>query len=186
MNKHLLLGLLLLASTVVSAEETAAAKPLKIGYVQGEKLMDVQSDSVLDEMKEIFNELKSEIESRIAKWQAENQKHQKEKADLRSEKAKWSSAESREEKLVELAKKEEDLARDQRLIENYQARQAQKIQMTMGNKIKKAVEQFGKKEDYDLVLVGGAFYIGSRVDVTDKVRALLNKEYAATKKKETK
>ena len=185
MNKHLFLSLLLLAPAAAIADEPAASKPMKIGYVRAEKLMDIQAVEALDEIKDLDKELTTELEGRVAKWQSENQKLEKDAADLRSEKAKWSSPESREAKFEELAKRSDKLGSDKRYIENFQNRQQQKIQMEMYNKIKKSVEQFGEKEGFDLVLVAAAFYVGKRVDVTVEVRTMLNKEYETTKKKTT-
>ncbi len=77
--------------------------------------------------------------------------------------------------LAEVEKFKSTLKSEQKIfIIEYKTRRAQEMNK-IKTKVKKVINSFGKKEKYDLILYTGIVYNNKGIDITDKVRAALDK-----------
>ncbi len=140
---------------------TAFAEP-KVGYVQMKVIM--QSQQILDIGKKLQNEFKprnAELE-KIDKQLAEKEAAlEKESASL--------SATVLQNKRRDLQRQRLDLDRKRaKQHEDFELRKREEIN-SFQNSINQTINIIGEKEGYDLILYNVGAYVGSKVDITDKV-----------------
>jgi outer membrane protein len=158
--KKLYCLLLLLVALPALAAPNAA--PLKIGYVQLDKLM--QSPASLEVGKKLqqeFTPRNNELQKLKKQIDDKEAAYDKEMVTMTPTVRQTRSKEISELKL-EFQQRQRELAED---FELRKREERAKLQ----DRINKAVTAVSQAEGYDLVVYGNAAYAGKKVDITDKV-----------------
>ncbi len=189
MNKLLLLSCVtLFGYSIVQADgeiAKATIQPSKVAYVRLEKIMPMDTmESGSREWRDGIKKITDYVSNEAAKIKADYDKYAK-LADNVEQSKKLMDQETLHRKQRELEDLQNKIQRDDADLKQIRAKQAQDLQMKMYEKIQKTTGDFAEKQGWDLVMLGGALYVNKRIDITDEILALLNKEYDAQKAKET-
>lgn len=163
-----------------------AERPQKFAVVQPNKIF-LEGDGGSLEWKERTEMLRADVMERGQKIQADIQRFQQLKMELESAnqgKTKWSTPESREEKIREAAVLERGIEVAYKAASEYEMQKAQEIQNDLIKKLERVVADIAKEQQFDVVFAGGVVYASPAVDITPLVVERLNKEYQVKRKAE--
>lgn len=150
-----------------AADETALAKPAKIGFVNTEKLL---RDSIPAQ------EAQSRLENEFKKREADYQKlynNLRAKYEQYDKNAAIMPDAQRKKAEIELKDLETDLQRKRREIQEDYNRRRNEAVASIVEKANQAIKEIAEKQDYDLILQE-AVTVSPRVDITDDVLKLLD------------
>jgi putative sterol carrier protein len=176
------------AGPVPFAPKPVVIEPTKHAFVRIEKIMPMDNpDQGCHEWRDDAKKVADYRSNEVARMQADYQKLQ-ELEESYKKGAKYMDVEATTKKSRELEDLGAKLQRDQEDLKRTITGQLQNMQAKLAGKIEKiAHDFFVKKQGWDAVSIAsiGTLAISERVDVTDEMKALLNKEYDAQKAKET-
>ena len=164
-----LLGRLLFAGLFAFTVSTKAAE-LKIGYVQGDKILQEAPQTA---------ESGKKLEKEFSPRTQELERLQKQIKDIESsldKEALTISDTDRKNKERDAANLKIDFQRKQReLREDVNLRKNEELG-SLQDRINKAVTAVSETDGYDLVVYGGVAYANKKIDITDKVLKSLGKK----------
>lgn len=155
-------ALLALASTVATAQE------LKIGYVNGERVLreSNQAKAAQTKLEAEFKKREGDINDVGVKLRAAVEKLEKDAPTL--------AEAERTRRQRELAEQDRDFQRKRReLMEDFNQRKNEEL-ASISERATRIIKQLAETEKYDLILQDGVFAASARVDITKRVIDALN------------
>lgn len=150
------------ATTVVAAQE------LKIGYVNGERVLreSNQAKAAQTKLEAEFKKRETDINDTGNKLRATAEKLEKDAPTL--------SETERTRRQRELAEQDRDFQRKRReLMEDFNQRKNEEL-ASISERATRIIRQLADTEKYDLILQDGVFAASARVDITKRVIDALN------------
>lgn len=158
---------LLIALALGVAAVAASAQELKIGYINGERLLRESAPAKAAQAK-----LETEFGKREREL-AEDGNRLKAAADKLDKEAPTLAESERNRRQRELVEQDRDLQRKRRVFqEDLNLRKNEELANVV-ERANRVIKQIFDQEKYDLILQEGVVFAGPRVDITDKVIRLL-------------
>jgi outer membrane protein len=158
---------LLIALALGVAAVAASAQDLKIGYINGERLLRESAPAKAAQAK-----LETEFGKREREL-AEDGNRLKAAADKLDKEAPTLAESERNRRQRELVEQDRDLQRKRRVFqEDLNLRKNEELANVV-ERANRVIKQIFDQEKYDLILQEGVVFAGPRVDITDKVIRLL-------------
>ena len=158
---------LLIALALGAAAIAASAQELKIGYINGERLLRESAPAKAAQAK-----LETEFGKREREL-AEDGNRLKAAADKLDKEAPTLAESERNRRQRELVEQDRDLQRKRRVFqEDLNLRKNEELANVV-ERANRVIKQIFDQEKYDLILQEGVVFAGPRVDITDKVIRLL-------------
>lgn len=157
----------------------------KVAYVETQKLINTDKvDSTLHEWRDRFNELRKLQEQAEEQVKGNQEKYEKLRKELEeAKKSKLTSADSVKSKEEELMRLQNDISMSVQMIQQGVMQMLQQIQQDIIVKLEKAAKTLREKQGWDLILMVGGLSCSDRVNLTEEIRTLLDKEYDSEKAK---
>jgi Skp family chaperone for outer membrane proteins len=193
------LGLCALATSALLAADTADQKkstavalpttttvisPTKTAYVRLDKVMPRDNfDSGAHEWRDGVKKITDYASNESAKIKADHERWLKLKENFEKSQ-KMMDDDALQKKARELEDLQNKIKRDSNDVQQVMANQEQALQRKMLARAEKVANDFFiKKQGWDAVFIGAALAISDRIDITDEMMAVMNKEYDAEKTK---
>jgi outer membrane protein len=160
------------AFTLLLGAAAASAEELKVGVVD-------QRRGILttDQGKQAQKDLEQFAEQKKAALKPAQESFQKKQEELESQRFVLSDT-ALEERMLELEKQRRELERDVQAVRDELQLQERKMLKPILDKWAKAVEDFGKEKEFDVILdrsTPGILYHSSALDITDLIIQRVNK-----------
>jgi outer membrane protein len=167
-NPKTLVQMAVVSAVAALTISSAAAQEAKIGYINSQRIF---SESTL--AKTATDKIKQEFAKRAADLQDLDGRFKAAQAKLEKDAPVMSDADRTrgQHDLIEMGK---DLQRKQREFQEDVTQRQNEERDAISSRITKVINQIGAAEKYDMI-VQDAVYHSPRVDITDKVLAVLNK-----------
>jgi outer membrane protein len=153
------------------------AKDAKIGCIEPATII-IKCDKWTD----LGREAQEALNNKGQKLQAKQQKLQEKMKKLESMGAAASKT-ARQELEEEVAKLRNEIQIEYESLQATEQRMSQEAQMEIVKDIEDATKQIAQEEDMDMITAGAVVYAKAELNMTDKVLARVNQNYAANKKK---
>lgn len=175
------LALALIVSLFAAPLLPLATVETKVAGIEIEKLMNGEKvEEGLHEWRDRIKDLQSTLEKTEVKLKEDEQKLKKLYDEIQElNKSKVASEETRKSKAEEFMKMQNEFQTNVNYVQEFRMKSLQMIQQDIFGKIQKTANELGQKAGWDLVVFGGFGHISKRVNMTDEVRASLDKEYDA-------
>jgi outer membrane protein len=167
---------LLLAACLATASVAATAQELKIGYINGERVLRESTPA-----KAAQSKLESEFSKREREL-TDDGNRLKAAADKLDKEAPTLSETERNRRQRELVEQDRELQRKRRAFQEDLNQRKNEELANVVERANRVIKQIFDQEKYDLILQEGVVFAGPRVDITDKVIRALNNAPAAGSK----
>jgi outer membrane protein len=159
---------LLVALLVASAGVTAGAQEIKIGYINGERVLreSIPAKAAQAKLEAEFGKREREL--------AEDANRLKADADKLDKEAPTLSESERTRRQRELVEQDRDLQRKRRAFQEDLNQRKNEELANVVERANRVIKQIFDSEKYDLIVQEGVVFAGPRVDITDKVIKALN------------
>jgi len=159
------LGLALLLATV---GVTAAAQEIKIGYINGERVLreSTPAKAAQAKLETEFGKRERELADDTSRLKAEADKLDKEAPTLPEA--------ERNRRQRDLVEQDRDLQRKRRAFQEDLNQRKNEELANVVERANRVIKQIFDSEKYDLIVQEGVVFAGPRVDITDKVIKALN------------
>jgi outer membrane protein len=166
---------LILATCLAAAPLWATAQELKIGYINGERVLRESTPAKAAQTK-----LEAEFGKREREL-ADDTNRLKAAADKLDKEAPTLSETERTRRQRELVEQDRDLQRKRRAFQEDLNQRKNEELANVVERANRVIKQIFDSEKYDLIVQDGVVFAGPRVDITDKVVRALNGAPAAGK-----
>lgn len=156
------------AAMIAGAALGASAQDLKIGYINGERVLRESAPA-----KAAQGKLEVEFGKREREL-AEDGNRLKAAADKLDKDAPTLSETERSRRQRELVEQDRDLQRKRRAFQEDLNQRKNEELANVVERANRVIKQIFESEKYDLILQEGVVFAGARVDITDKVIRTLN------------
>jgi outer membrane protein len=153
---------------IAGASLSASAQDLKIGYINGERVLRESAPA-----KAAQGKLEVEFGKREREL-AEDGNRLKAAADKLDKDAPTLSEAERSRRQRELVEQDRDLQRKRRAFQEDLNQRKNEELANVVERANRVIKQIFEAEKYDLILQEGVVFAGARVDITDKVIRTLN------------
>lgn len=175
--KHALLAGIIFFSA--SSITLVTVEAIKIAIVSFAKIFDPKTGAL--KWRDKVQELQKEMEPRIKKFQADQEKLKKLAEKLNNPATVWDNEFSKEAAVQEAIQLENTLKTAGQAAQAFEQKRAQEIQAMLFEDISKAVREVAAELGYDVVIAEGIIYANGKGDITDKVIERMNKLYSSEK-----
>jgi len=159
----------MLMAGVLAMPMTAGAEELKIGFVNGTRLVEEspQAQAAAERIKKEFEARQDEV--------IKAQKQQRDNEEKFMKDSAFMSADEKQKKEQELvAAQRQQRLKETELREDFTIRRNQEMGKVW-DVLRAAIQSYGEDEKYDLILFEGVSYASPRVEVTDEILKRLKK-----------
>lgn len=187
--KKNLLKVLAASTALFSAQSSLGQATAASGKTEGVRMVfvnvaEIFSENGSKEFVDRMTTLQTELKQRFDRITADQQKLQRLATELQSkDKAKWSSDSAREAKTEEAMRLEKDIQIAAQGAESHRAREMEKIQRDVEQKLAEAARIVAERLHVDVIdISNNKLYTNPKLDVTKELLTELNKRYEADKK----
>ena len=161
------LKLCVAAAALAGAMTAAQAQELKIGYVNGERVLReaAPARAAQAKLEAEFSKREKELNDQLTRLRAAGDKFEKDSPTL--------SEAERGRRQRELVEQDRDLQRKRRELSEYLNQRKNEETASVLERTNRVIKQIFDSEKYDLI-VQDVVFAGPRVDITDKVIKALN------------
>jgi outer membrane protein len=156
------------AAVIAGASVLAGAQELKIGYINGERVLRESTPAKAAQAK-----LEAEFGKREREL-ADDANRLKAAADKLDKEAPTLSESERNRRQRELIEQDRDLQRKRRTFQEDLNQRKNEELANVVERANRVIKQIFDTEKYDLIVQDGVVFAGPRVDITDKVIRTLN------------
>lgn len=168
MIKSLHVRALLLAGLMATASFATCAQEIKIGYINGERVLRESLPAKASQAK-----LEAEFSKREREL-ADDANRLKADADKLDKEAPTLSETERNRRQRDLVEQDRDLQRKRRTFQEDLNQRKNEELANIVERANRVIKQIFDSEKYDLIVQEGVVFAGPRVDITDKVIKALN------------
>ncbi len=159
---------LAVAALLSAAVTCAGAQEIKIGYINGERLLreSLPAKAAQTKLETEFGKRERELADDASRLKAAADKLDKEAPTL--------SESERNRRQRELVDQDRELQRKRRVFQEDLNQRKNEELANVVERANKVIKQIFDQEKYDLIVQDGVVFAGPRVDITDKVIKALN------------